>query len=55
MNALTYLKNALFYLEKDHPEECFMFVKSEIRKVIPLLGELQEKSWPKEDFPQTKN
>ena len=43
--ALAYLRNALFYLEKDYPEDSFLIIKSEIRKVLPTLGEIGEQQW----------
>lgn len=40
---LAHLKMALYHLEK-RDEECFMFVRTEIRKVIPMLEqEVREK------------
>ena len=35
---LAHLKVALYHLEK-RPEEVFMFLNAEIRKVIPMLEE----------------
>lgn len=46
---LRHLKMALYHLEK-REEECFMFVRTEILKVIPMLEqEVREKHDGKEE------